>query len=385
MPTPRACRCGTPRPGPRRRKRRGSTAHARRARRTSGRARPPADRTRWTMCVFCPICDFGQPFAAQPVQPGLAIFTSDVERVVALEVGGEAEAEAQVIGPPGLLARLDDHHALAGSRHDAVVHALEIAAPVDAPQICADLFLGQRLARLRLHQRAQHLGVGALQSLERGSRPRGRAACLGDLRRAQRRVLLGRQAVAAAASRRARAASSPIRIASPARSKLAAEMSPSSGAIRTSVSSRLFELLLDRRLAEEIDELGDDGERGGDLVALQRRRRDVHRDDDVGAQLARLVDRQVVGDAAVHQQPAVDLDRRHRAGHRHAGAHRLRDAAAIEHDRLAGLDVRGHGAEWNRQLLEIADVIRRRSVSPRKKPRSRRRRLCPSAAPARRP
>jgi hypothetical protein len=44
----------------------------------------------------------------------------------------------------------------------------------------------------------------------------------------------------------------------------------------------------------------------------------------------------------VDQQLAVDLDRRERAGHRHAGAHRLRDAAMVEDDRFAGLDVGGH-------------------------------------------
>ena len=42
----------------------------------------------------------GQPFAAQPVEPRLAVLDEQVERVVALEVAFESKAEAQVIGPP---------------------------------------------------------------------------------------------------------------------------------------------------------------------------------------------------------------------------------------------------------------------------------------------
>jgi hypothetical protein len=48
------------------------------------------------------------------------------------------------------------------------------------------------------------------------------------------------------------------------------------------------------------------------------------------------------------------------AGDRHARPHRLGDAAVIEHDGLAGLDVGRHRPERDRQLREIGDVERLR-------------------------
>ena len=44
----------------------------------------------------------GQPLPAQAVDPGLPILDEHIERVVALEVAGETQAEAQVVAPPRL-------------------------------------------------------------------------------------------------------------------------------------------------------------------------------------------------------------------------------------------------------------------------------------------
>jgi hypothetical protein len=41
----------------------------------------------------------GRPFAAQPVEPSLPVLDEGIELVVTLEIAGEPEAEAQVIGP----------------------------------------------------------------------------------------------------------------------------------------------------------------------------------------------------------------------------------------------------------------------------------------------
>ena len=98
-----------------------------------------------------------------------------------------------------------------------------------------------------------------------------------------------------------------MRIASLARSNLATEMSPRSGAISTSLGPRLFicssTVCLPRKAISWLTTAS------ADVISsrFSGGRRDVDGDHHVAAELARLVDRQVVGDAAVDQQPAVDL------------------------------------------------------------------------------
>src|SRR6185312_4262996 len=141
--------------------------------------------------------DLGEPLAAQPVEPGPAVWREQVEGVFSLEVRRETQAEAEVVRPPLLLARLDDHDPPARLLPDLIVHALEIAAAVDAAQIRADLLLAQRLAGLGLEQRAQHFGAGPPQTLEADFVHHAHRLELGDLPAAQRFVLCRRQAVAA--------------------------------------------------------------------------------------------------------------------------------------------------------------------------------------------
>ena len=88
---------------------------------------------------------------------------------------------------------------------------------------------------------------------------------------------------------------------------------------------------------------------------LQQRRAEVHGDDDVGAHRARHVDRQVVGEAAVDQQRAVDLaPARSRPAPTCWRASRRAARPRSKHDRLAGDEVGGDGAEGDRQLVEVA-------------------------------
>ncbi len=93
-------------------------------------------------------------------------------------------------------------------------------------------------------------------------------------------------------------------------------------------------------------------------LAGEQLRRDVDGDHDVGPHLVCHVDGQVQHDAAVDEQPAVDLDRRQRRGNRHARANRAREAARAEHDGLARHDIAGHGAERDRELVEVVDLRR---------------------------
>src|SRR5206468_12890624 len=85
-----------------------------------------------------PDLSFIEPFAAELVQPRPPVLDEEVEDVLALEVGGEAEPEAQVVRAPAFLLRLDDQDAAIGLGSDLVVDALEVAAAVDAPQVRAD-------------------------------------------------------------------------------------------------------------------------------------------------------------------------------------------------------------------------------------------------------
>ena len=93
------------------------------------------------------------------------------------------------------------------------------------------------------------------------------------------------------------------------------------------------------------------------MLAREERRADVDRDHDLGAHRLDDVDGQVLDQAAVAQDLAVDLDRREHARHRHAAAHRDVERAAIEHDFLAVDHAGGDGAERNRQPVEGADVV----------------------------
>ena len=97
---------------------------------------------------------------------------------------------------------------------------------------------------------------------------------------------------------------------------------PRSGSIRTSSARQQRALPRGLALHHDRDRLVRDRERRGQLLAADRLEADVDGDDDVDAHRLRDVDRQVLDEAAVDQQPAVDLDRREDARRRHARAHR---------------------------------------------------------------
>src|SRR5215470_660246 len=138
----------------------------------------------------------GQPFAAEFVQPCLAVLDQRVELAVALEIARQTESEAQIVGPPRFFLRLDDQRPRAVFSGEVVADRLEVAAPVDAPQVPADLLLGKGLAGLALHQRADDLRIGALEPLDADLGDRAELLLLAALQRAEHRVLLRRKTVA---------------------------------------------------------------------------------------------------------------------------------------------------------------------------------------------
>ena len=73
----------------------------------------------------------------------------------------------------------------------------------------------------------------------------------------------------------------------------------------------------------------------------------------IRAQIARDVDRDVAHESAVRQDLVVHEHRREGAWNRHAGAHRRREVALVEHDHVARDHVGRDCAIGNRQLVEI--------------------------------
>ena len=80
-------------------------------------------------------------------------------------------------------------------------------------------------------------------------------------------------------------------------------------------------------------------------------------DDDVGAHRAHDVHGQVVDESAVTQDAPLELHRSKHSRHRHAGAHRLIEAAALEYDFLARHHVGRDRAIGDGKLVEALHVV----------------------------
>ena len=297
---------------------------------------------------------FELPFRAVLRQPGGAVARQHVEVALALVLGGERQAEAQVVRPGVLFVHFDDERAAGRPLLDAVVHRLEIAAAVDAPQVLGDRFLGDLVARPGLDHAGEHRRIGAHQSLEADLVDAAeRFVRRAHLPRAQRGVLLLRQAVAAQqvglAARRGLAERDGLLHALEGADAQVAQR----GDDQHVAPAEAGDLAVDGLLAAQVRQLSDDGEPRGDVLELARRRADVDGDDHFAAGLAHHVDRQVVRARTVDQQAPVDLHRPHGARDGHARPQRAREAAALEHHGGAGLDVGRHRAERDRQLRKI--------------------------------
>ena len=105
-------------------------------------------------------------------------------------------------------------------------------------------------------------------------------------------------------------------------------------------------------MAQDVEHLLSYADHRSDLVALHQRRTDIHHNETLRALGARDIDRQIAGQAAIDQQTAIDFDWREHAGDGHAGADRAHQVALVQHDHVAGLDVRGDGAVGDGQVVE---------------------------------
>ena len=160
----------------------------------------------------------------------------------------------------------------------------------------------------------------------------------------------------------ARAAASPSGIVSGTRSKSAVVIEPISTLMQHVSGPERLQLQrlvgFDHDVHRAAQELG----RAPQPVRIRRGLDEIHDDDDVGAQVARDVDRNVADQPAVRQDLVVHDDRREGAWNRHARAHRRGQIALIEHDHAAGHHVGRDGAIGNRQLVEIRFEPRARDI-----------------------
>ncbi len=93
------------------------------------------------------------------------------------------------------------------------------------------------------------------------------------------------------------------------------------------------------------------------FIFLVQRGSDIDGDDDIGAHGEGVRYRKVPDDAAVDQEVAVDFDGSEYRRYSHAGAHRFRQRALLEHIGLAGHDIGADAAKGYGELVEIADIL----------------------------
>src|SRR6185436_986662 len=86
-----------------------------------------------------------EPFAAEPIEPGALVERAQLVLRLGAKVGGDVEAETQVVGAPRLLHGRDAQDRLVALAQDTIVQRLEIPLAV-----LLDKILGERLRIERL-------------------------------------------------------------------------------------------------------------------------------------------------------------------------------------------------------------------------------------------
>ncbi len=299
------------------------------------------------------------PLGAVLREPVQVVAQLDVEAAVAAEVGMQVQAHAQVVGAPGLVLQVEHQRLAVRAGDEPVVGAGVVAAGRQPARVGLGLPGVEQVAGLRLQLGLEAVRVGVLRALELHRHQR---------RRLHRRLHVLREPLRVLRRRR-RIGRDPIRLRLRevlahldqlgAAAEVAGGQLAEIGVEQQVVRLQRGNAALDVLLGQDRDHLLGDAHRRRQRLAPRQRRADVDDDHHVDAHRARDVHRQVVHQAAVAQDVAVDLGGREHARHAHAGAQRHREIAVREHDRLAGFHVGGHGAERDRQVVEIVDVAHR--------------------------
>ena len=295
-----------------------------------------------------------QQLAAERVDPGALIRRAQAVGRARAQRRVQVDGQAQVVRPPALLHRGDAQHMAFARRQQAVVDALVPAVAVDAQQVAVEPRRVERRAGALAKVAAHDGGVGTGQAVDadlvdawrhavdtaQGQQPVGPVVGVERQRLQRRRHAFGGEAPALGR----------LRVAGEVAGAQAAEVGFDVDVARAQRLQRQLDVLL----GEQGHHLGRHRQQRVDVGGGQQRRADVDGNDEVRlAQRAHFGHRQVVDQTAVDQLAAVDLGRRQQSGHRHARAHRLRQAAFAKHDALAAADVGGNDRQRQRQGAEV--------------------------------
>ena len=296
-----------------------------------------------------------QPFRAQFVDAVLAVAGADIERAVATKIIGQVQPQAQVVGTGAFLPCADDQDVAQRARNDAIFDLFEILQTVQGAHVLLQALQVQGLAEFLTDMATDHpvADLGVVLDANPGDHGRARLRGPGQ---AERRIAAGVHAHAGQAPLQGGRGA----VAGVDQLFGAAEIG---GAV--AAQGRLYQQVL----GAQGGQLGlgiASGHHGSGLiehidhrqqfVARLQRRADIHHDEAIDTHVAGDVHGNVVDHAAIDQQAALDLHRREHRRDRHAGADGLGQMAAAEYHLLVVGDIGGHGAEGNRQVVEVARI-----------------------------
>ena len=303
------------------------------------------------------------PLGAGFVQPAAVVVHLDVERTVAAEVSEQVDAHAEVVRSPGLVFEVEHQAVAVGGVDQAIVGPRVVAAGGQAARIALGLRVVEHLAAGGFKLVDQPLRVGQLRAVDLDEGQPGGGRVLLAMGGLPLRVGLRWQ----------RQPSQPLQLRQHPGFALGdqlARLGEITGGERAErwrdqhvVRLQRGEAALHVLLGQDADHLRGQAADRAQRVTAGQRRADVDRDHDVGAHRARDVDRQVVDQAAVAEDPAVGLGGGEHAGHAHARSQRQREVALAEDHRFAGFQVGGHRAKRNREPREVAHAAHRQRVA----------------------
>ena len=231
----------------------------------------------------------------------------EVEAAPAIEVGRQVDAHAQVVRSPGLVFQIEHQAVAVFGGHQPIVGAQVVAAGRQAASIALGAAGVERLAGLRfeLGRKTGRVGQGA--ALEGDEADGGFGATTAGMFFSPQRIGLGRDGVLAQLLQRCNRATAPqfdrFHRFLEVRGAQAAELRRHQHIGRAECSQAALNVLL----GQDVDHLGRDADHRAQGLASCPRRADVDDDHRIDAQASRHIDRHVVDQTAVAEDPPVDL------------------------------------------------------------------------------
>ena len=140
-------------------------------------------------------------------------------------------------------------------------------------------------------------------------------------------------------------------------------LSPSLQSVRVR-GLQALELALLVTADEDREHLVRNDRRRREFVTGQKWRADIDNDEHIDVHRTRHINGKIFGEAAIHQQAPIALDRGKHARRGQACPHRACQIPVVHHDRIAGFQIGRHGAKRRRQGVEVCDFGDRYSQPP---------------------